>query len=116
MLSSLRFTAPALFTLGLLNAITAQLGGDRGALATALCLCVCAAGLFVEDQLQRGLRRDQRVLAYVGAHPTATVCGVSQAVGISDRQAEASLARLAEQALVSCADPDAAVPMYSVSD
>ncbi|THA41208.1 MarR family transcriptional regulator [Streptomyces sp. A1547] len=91
------------------------MGGDGGALATALCLCVCAAGLFVEDQLQRGLRRDQRVLAYVGSHPKATMSDISLALGLPGRKAEASLARLTEQALVSCVDRDAAVPTYTIS-
>ncbi|MFF9980378.1 hypothetical protein [Streptomyces erythrochromogenes] len=40
---------------------------------------------------------------------------VSRALGLPGRKAEASLARLAEQALVSCVDRDAAVPTYTIS-
>ncbi|WAU03983.1 hypothetical protein [Streptomyces nigrescens] len=39
--------------LGSLNAWTAQQRDDYGALSTALCLCVCVAGLFGEDLVQR---------------------------------------------------------------
>ncbi|UKY48155.1 hypothetical protein [Streptomyces inhibens] len=54
-----------------MNAWTAQQRDDYGALSTALCLCVCAAGLFGEDLVQRGYRRDRAILAHIARRPGA---------------------------------------------
>lgn len=115
LLRSLRFTSPALFGLGALNAVTAQMQGNRGALATALCLCVCAGGLFVEDRLQRDLRQDRRILAYVAAHPAASVTGAARDLGSSSRTIEASLERLVADGLVAHGGEDPMVRTYSLS-
>ena len=79
---SARFTTRALFALGALNAWYGQAAGDYGAVSTGLCFCVCAAGLFGEDLLQRGYRADRAVLAYVAAHPGATTRRVAQAITV----------------------------------
>ncbi|WP_327416452.1 MarR family transcriptional regulator [Streptomyces sp. NBC_01233] len=115
LLRSLRFTTPVLFALGALNAVTAQMQDDRGALATALCLCVCAGGLFVEDRLQHGLRRDRRVLAYVAAHPKTSLMGAARDLEFSSRTIEASLERLVADGLVAHGGEEATVRTYSLS-
>ena len=100
MLLSLRFSAPTLFLLGCLNAWTAYLQRSGGGLATALCLCVCAAGLCAEDLLQRDHRRDREVLVRVAAHPGATARYVANAAGAPERVIARSLARLTEDGLL----------------
>ncbi|MGD3111539.1 winged helix-turn-helix domain-containing protein [Streptomyces sp. YGL11-2] len=86
--------------LGALNAWTAQQRDDYGALSTALCLCVCAAGLFREDFVQRGYRRDRAVLAHIAAHPGAATRHVAHAIGVSERGAARSLDRLTDDGLL----------------
>ncbi len=99
-LRSTRFTAPILLALGALNAWTAQETGDYGALSTALCLCVCAAGLFGEDLVQRGYRRDRAVVAHVAMHPGAALRQVACAVGAPECVVARSLSRLTEDGLL----------------
>lgn len=43
--------------LGAMDAWTAQASADYAALSTGLCLCVCAAGLFGEGLVQRGIAK-----------------------------------------------------------
>lgn len=97
---SARFTAPILMALGTMNAWAVQRTGDYGSLSTALCLCVCAAGLFGEDLLQRGYRRDREVLAYVAGHPGAATRHVARAVGAPERVVARNLDRLADEGLL----------------
>lgn len=98
--TSARFTAPVLFALGVLNAWAGQRVGDYGSVSTALCLCVCAAGLFGENQLQRGYRRDRVVLGYVAVHPGATTWQVAQAVDAPVRVVIRNLDRLTDDGLL----------------
>ncbi|MER0483258.1 winged helix-turn-helix transcriptional regulator [Streptomyces sp. Edi2] len=86
--------------LGALNAWTAQQRDDYGALSTALCLCVSAAGLFGEDLAQRGYRRDRAVLAHIAVHPGAATRHVARAVGASDRRVARNLDRLTDDGLL----------------
>ena len=79
-LRSARFTSPILLALGAMNAWTAQTNADYAALSTALCLCVCAAGLFGEDLVQRGHRQDLVVPAHIAAHPVDEARGIARAV------------------------------------
>lgn len=97
---SARFTAPVLLVLGAMNAWTAHQTEDYGSLSTALCLCVCAAGLFGEDLLQRGYRRDRVVLAHVAAHPGAATRRVARAVGAPERVVARNLDRLTDDGLL----------------
>ncbi|MDX3308225.1 helix-turn-helix domain-containing protein [Streptomyces sp. ME08-AFT2] len=97
---SARFTTRALFALGALNAWYGQAAGDYGAVSTGLCFCVCAAGLFGEDLLQRGYRADRAVLAYVAAHPGATTRQVAQAIGTPERLAARNFDRLTDDGLL----------------
>jgi hypothetical protein len=97
---SARFTAPVLLALGAMNAWSAQGREDYGALSTALCLCVCAVGLFGEDLLQRGYRRDREVLAHIAVHPGAATRHVAQAVGTSERAVARNLDRLTSDGLL----------------
>ncbi|MEU1629334.1 MarR family transcriptional regulator [Streptomyces sp. NPDC020096] len=83
-----------------MNAWAAQETEDYKALSTALCLCVCAAGLFGEDLLQRGYRRDRAVLAHIAVHPGAATCHVVRAVGPSERVVARSLDRLTDDVLL----------------
>jgi hypothetical protein len=103
---SARFTSPVLFALGGLNAWVGQAAGDYLAVSTGLCVCVCAAGLFGEDLLQRGYRGDRAVLAYVAAHPCATTRQVAQAIRIPERLAARSLNRLTDDGLLAVASDD----------
>ncbi|MFF7408794.1 MULTISPECIES: winged helix-turn-helix transcriptional regulator [Streptomyces] len=86
--------------LGALNAWTAHQREDYGALFTALCLCVCAAGLFGEDLVQRGYRRDRAVLAHIAVHPGAATRHVARAVGASERVVARNLDRLTDDGLL----------------
>ncbi|MFH8290409.1 winged helix-turn-helix domain-containing protein [Streptomyces sp. NPDC018059] len=97
---SARFTAPILLVLGAMNAWAAQRAEDYGSLSTALCLCVCAAGLFGEDLLQRGYRRDRAVLAHVAAHPGAATRHVARAVGMPERVVVRNFDRLTDDGLL----------------
>ncbi|MBC9723963.1 helix-turn-helix domain-containing protein [Streptomyces sp. TRM68367] len=92
--------SPALFALGALNAWAGQTAGDYLAVSNGLCVCVCAAGLFGEDLLQRGYRGDRIVLAYVARHPGATTRQVAQTLGIPERRATANLDRLTVDGLL----------------
>jgi len=105
-LRSVRFTAPILVALGAMNAWTAQTKADYAALFTALCLCVCAAGLFGEDLVQRGHRQDLMVLAHVAAHPGAETRGIARAVGAPERVVTHNLSRLTEDGLVVLVEDD----------
>ncbi|MFD7862289.1 MarR family transcriptional regulator [Streptomyces sp. NPDC059783] len=87
-----------------MNAWTAQTKADYAALSTALCLCVCAAGLFGEDLVQRGHRQDLVVLAHVAAHPGAEARGIARAVGTPERVVVRNLCRLTENGLVVLVD------------
>ncbi|GGS93588.1 hypothetical protein GCM10010254_12000 [Streptomyces chromofuscus] len=100
-LRSARFTAPILLALGALNAWTAQERPqeDYGALSTALCLCVCAAGLFGEDLLQRG-REDRAVLAHIATHLGAAPRHVARALGAPERVVARNLDRLTDDGLL----------------
>ncbi|MFD8117791.1 MarR family transcriptional regulator [Streptomyces microflavus] len=89
-----------------MNAWTAQMKADYAALSTALCLCVCAAGLFGEDLVQRGHRQDLVVLAHVAAHPGAGARDIARAVGISERVLVRNLGRLTEYGLVVLVEDD----------
>lgn len=115
LLRSLRFTAPVLFILGALNAVTAQVQDDRGALATAPCLCVCAGGLFVEDRFQHGLCHDRRVLAYVAARQRTSPMDAARDLEFSSRTIEVSLERPVAEGLVAHGGEEAAVRTYSLS-
>ncbi|WP_409473367.1 winged helix-turn-helix domain-containing protein [Streptomyces sp. HC307] len=106
-LRSVRFTAPVLLALGAMNAWTAQTTSDYAALSTALCFCVCAAGLFGEDLVQRGYRQDLMVLAHVAAHPGAETRGIARAVGAPERVVTRNLSRLTEDGLLVLVDDDA---------
>ncbi|WP_225987333.1 MarR family transcriptional regulator [Streptomyces spectabilis] len=97
---SARYTAPILLALGAMNAWTSQRAEDYGAMSTALCLCVCAAGLYGEDLLQRGYHRDRAVLAHVAAHPGAATRHVARAVGASERVVSRNLDRLTDDGLL----------------
>lgn len=103
---SARISAPILLALGAMNAWTAQMKADYAALSTALCLCVCAAGLFGEDLVQRGRRQDLVVLAHVAAHPGAGARDIARAVGISERVLVRNLGRLTEYGLVVLVEDD----------
>ncbi|QNA77797.1 MarR family transcriptional regulator [Streptomyces sp. So13.3] len=94
MLRSARFTSPILFALGVLNAWSGPKVGDYGAVSTALCLCVCAAGLLGEDLLQREYRRDRAALAHIAVHPGTSTPHVADAVGAPVRVVERNLDRL----------------------
>jgi hypothetical protein len=83
-----------------MNAWTAQEREDYGALSTALCLCLCAAGLFGEDLLQRGYRRDRAVLAHIATHPGAATRHVARAVGAPERVVARNLDRLTDDGLL----------------
>ncbi|MGW4441329.1 winged helix-turn-helix domain-containing protein [Streptomyces sp. NPDC004682] len=83
-----------------MNAWTAQQAEDYVSLSTALCLFVCAAGLFGEDLLQRGYHRDRAVLAHVAAHPGAVTRHVARAIGVSERVVAQNLDRLTDDGLL----------------
>lgn len=83
-----------------MNAWTAQRAEDYGSLSTALRLCVCAAGLFGEDLLQRGYRRDRAVLAHVAAHPGVATRHVARAVGAPEHVVVRNLDRLTGDGLL----------------
>ncbi|WP_257134749.1 winged helix-turn-helix domain-containing protein [Streptomyces sp. wa1063] len=89
-----------------MNAWTAQTKADYAALSTALCLCVCAAGLFGEDLVQRGHRQDLVVLAHIAAHPGAEARGIARAVGAPERVVARNLSRLTEDGLVLLVEGD----------
>ncbi|MFD4480370.1 winged helix-turn-helix transcriptional regulator [Streptomyces sp. NPDC058471] len=92
-----------------MNAWTAQQNEDYGSLSTALCLCVCAAGLFGEDLLQRGYHRDRVVLAHIAGHPGAATRHVARAVGVPERVVARNLDRLIDDGLLELAT-DGATP------
>ncbi|MFJ8673589.1 MarR family transcriptional regulator [Streptomyces sp. NPDC093589] len=82
-----------------MNAWTAHQRKDYGALSTALCLCACAAGLFGENLVQRGYRRDRAVLAHIAMPPGATTRHVARAVVASERVVARKLDRLTDDGL-----------------
>jgi hypothetical protein len=81
--------------------------GDYLAVSTGLCVCVCAAGLFGEDLLQRGYRSDRAVLAYVAAYLGATTREVAQAIRTSERLTSRNLDRLTDDGLLAVASDGA---------
>ncbi|MFF1478271.1 hypothetical protein ACFVYD_11980 [Streptomyces sp. NPDC058301] len=107
---SARITAPILLALGAANAWMAQTAADYAALSTALCLCVCAAGLFGEDLVQRGYRQDRMVLVYVAENPGAAVDGIARAVGLPERIVVRNLNRLAEDGPLDLVEHDETRP------
>ncbi|WP_107436385.1 MarR family transcriptional regulator [Streptomyces hyaluromycini] len=108
---SARFTSPALFALGGLSAWVGQTAGDYLAVSTGL--CVCAAGLFGKDLLQRGYRSDRIVLEYVAAHPGATMRQVAQAIRASEGLAARNLNRLTDYGLLAVASVGASRDLRS---
>lgn len=78
-------------------------------MSSGLCLCVCAAGLFGEDLLQRGYRRDSAVLAHVAAYPGAATRRVARAIAVPERVVARNLDRLTDDCLLAlvtdCATP-----------
>jgi hypothetical protein len=114
-LRSLRIAPVLLFVLGVMNGFTAQTRSDFGGVSTALCLCVCAAGLFAEDRLQRDLREDRRALVYVAAHPKTNSVSIARDLRWSQPRTESCLQRLRVDGLVACDDEQAAVRTYSLS-
>ncbi|WP_234341166.1 MarR family transcriptional regulator [Streptomyces sp. NRRL S-646] len=89
-----------------MNTWVGQAAGDYLAVSTGLSVCVCAAGLFGEDLLQRGYRGDRAVLAYVAAHPGATTPQVAQAIRIPEGLAARSLNWLTDDGLLAVASDD----------
>jgi hypothetical protein len=79
-----------------MHAWTALPSEDHTAFAIAMCLCICAAGLFTEDRLQRDYRRDGAVLVYVAAHPGAATVHVARAIGARERVVARNLDRLTD--------------------
>lgn len=53
-------------------------------MSTGLCVCVCAAGLFGEDLLQRGYRPDRAVLVHGAAHAGAATRHRDRAIGVPE--------------------------------
>lgn len=100
---SARFTSPALFALGGMNAWIGQTAGDYLAVSTGLCVCACAAGLFGEDLLQRGYRVDRVVLTFVATHPDSTTRQVARAIRIPQRRVAHHLDRLTDDGLLAVA-------------
>ncbi|MGI5260903.1 MarR family transcriptional regulator [Streptomyces angustmyceticus] len=72
-----------------------------------MCLCVCAAGLFGEDVVQREHRQDVMVLAHVAAHPGTETRAIARAVGAPERVVTRNLTRLTEQGLVALVEDGA---------
>ncbi|NXY93913.1 MarR family transcriptional regulator [Streptomyces sp. BR123] len=97
---SLRLTARLLFTLGAVYALTAQQHFDHGGTPTALCLSVCAAGLFAEDLLQGGYRWDRAVFAHIAVHPGVNARQTARAVDIAEKVVPRSLDRFACDGIV----------------
>lgn len=58
------------------------------------------AGLFGEDLLQRGYRRDRAVLAHIAVHPGAATPRVARVVGASERVAARNPDRLTDDVLL----------------
>ncbi|MGY5079370.1 winged helix-turn-helix transcriptional regulator [Streptomyces nigrescens] len=73
---------------------------DYGALSSAVCLCVCASGLFGEDIAQRGYRLDRRILVYVARNPGSVNHAIAVQVGRAERVVAARLKRLCEADLL----------------
>ena len=97
-----------------MNAATASLQGDLGGVSTALCLCVCAAGLFVEAKEQQDLQLGQRILARMAIHPEITAVQTAHAVSCSTCAAEISLERLAAEGFVTSREVHPGVREYSL--
>lgn len=106
---SARFTSPVLCGLGALSAWSGQTAGAYGAVSTGLCVCVCAAGLFGEDLLQRSYRRDRAVLAHVAAHPGSATRYVARAIRAPECVVARNLDRLTDEGLLVIAT-DGATP------
>ncbi|MFD6621470.1 MarR family transcriptional regulator [Streptomyces diastaticus] len=95
--------------LGAMNAWAAQMDADYAALSTALCLCICAAGLFGETLVQREHRQDLVVLAHVEAHPGAEPRGIARSVGAPEHMVARNLSRLTESGFVVLVDDEPAL-------
>lgn len=80
------------------------MSGDYGVVSTGLCVCVCAAGLFGEDLLQRSYRRERAVLVHIAAHPGGTRRQVARAVSVPECRIARNLNRLVDGLLVLVAD------------
>ncbi|MFE4333231.1 MarR family transcriptional regulator [Streptomyces sp. NPDC056638] len=76
------------------------MAGDYGNVSSGLCVWVCAAGLFGEDLLQRGYRRDRAALAHIAAHSGASTWQVSGAIEASERVVVRNLDRLTDDGLL----------------
>ena len=98
---SARFTSPALFALGGLNAWVGQTAGDSLPYPAGCASVSARLALFGEDLLQRGYRADRAVLVYVAAHPGVTTRQVAQAIGTPERLAARNLDRLTDDGLLS---------------
>ncbi|MCY0940109.1 MarR family transcriptional regulator [Streptomyces antarcticus] len=72
---------------------------------------MCAAGLFAEDLLQDGYRRDRAVLAHVAAHPGATPRQTARSLGAAEKVVARSLSRLTDDGLLErCEEGPASEP------
>ncbi|MFD6076757.1 MarR family transcriptional regulator [Streptomyces hydrogenans] len=111
---SLRYVAPVLFAIGAMNTFTASLQGDLVSISTALCLCLCAAGLFVASQKQRDLLLGQKILAWVANHPEVTAGQVARAVSCSTPTAQVGLERLTNEGFLSHRELHGGVRRYSL--
>lgn len=103
---SVRLTPLLLFTFGAAYALIGQQRHDYLSVATALCLCVSAAGLFSEDLIHSGYRRDRAVLVHVAAHPGAQPAQIARALGVAETAVVVSLVRLAEDGRVEEGTPE----------
>lgn len=116
LLKTLRYTYPLLFALAALNAAAAAILGDLGGVSTALCLCVCAAGLLVEVKEQQYLLLGQRILARMATQPVISTVQAARAVSCSIRVAEIVFDRLTADGLVACRELHVGLRMYTLVD
>ncbi|MFB7938271.1 MarR family transcriptional regulator [Streptomyces sp. NPDC056049] len=97
-----------------MNAATASLQGDLVGVSTALCLCLCTAGLFVASRKQQDLLLSQKILVWVGNHPEVTAGQVARAVGCSSPTARVGLDRLTKEGFLSRRQLHGGVRRYSL--
>ncbi|WP_181807163.1 MarR family transcriptional regulator [Streptomyces shenzhenensis] len=81
------------------NEWVAGVAEDCAALSAALCLCVCAAGMFGEDLLQRGYHRDREVLAYIAVYPGVAIRHIACVIGAFEQVVARNLDRLTSDGL-----------------
>ncbi|MEU2232613.1 hypothetical protein [Streptomyces vietnamensis] len=98
-----------------MNAATVSLQGDLGGVSTAICLCVCAASLFVEVKDRQDLLLGQWILARVATHLETTAVQVARTANCSTSAAEIILERLAVEGFVASRDLHAGVRRYSLT-